>query len=61
MNFFFVQTDENGFLTIDVTEDGVVAVTFAGNDEFAASETSINFASTVTKTTPTITINYTIF
>lgn len=49
------ETDENGFLTIDVTEDGVVAVTFAGNDEFAASETSINFASTVTKTTPTIT------
>ena len=49
------ETDEDGFLTIDFTEDGVVAVAFAGNDEFAASETSINFASTAVKTTPTIT------
>ena len=49
------ETDEDGFLTIDVTEDGVVAVAFDGNDEFAASETSINFASTAVKTTPTIT------
>jgi hypothetical protein len=48
-------TDEDGFLTIDVTEDGVVAIAFAGNDNYKASETSINFASTVTKTTPTIT------
>ena len=49
------ETDEDGFLTIDVTEDGVVAVAFAGNDEFAASETSIKFESTAVKTNPTIT------
>ena len=49
------ETDEDGFLTIDVTEDGVVAIAFAGNDNYKASETNINFASTVTKTTPTIT------
>ena len=46
------ETDEDGFLTIDVTEDGVVAIAFEGNDQYKAAETSINFVSAVAKTTP---------
>ena len=56
-----VETDADGLATIDVTEDGVVAVAFAGgkigtgNDVYKATETTVKFTSTVTKTTPTIT------
>ena len=46
---------EVGLLTIDVTENGVVAVSFAGDDELQAAETSINFAATAVKTNPVIT------
>lgn len=48
-------TDADGLLTIDVTENGVVAVSFAGDDELQAAETSINFAATAVKTNPVIT------
>ena len=49
------ETDADGLLTIDVAEDGVIALAFAGDEELKAAETSINFASTAVKTTPTIT------
>ena len=49
------ETDADGLLTIDVTEDGVVALAFAGDDKLKATETSINFAATAVKTNPTIT------
>ena len=39
-------TDEDGFLTIDVTEDGVVAIAFAGNDNYKASETTAAMTAT---------------
>ena len=48
-------TDADGLLTIDVTENGVVAVSFAGDDKLQAAETSINFAATAVKTNPVIT------
>ena len=48
-------TDADGLLTIDVTENGVVAVSFAGDDELQSAETSINFAATAVKTNPVIT------
>ncbi|AMK14584.1 Ig-like domain-containing protein [Methanobrevibacter olleyae] len=49
------ETDADGLLTIDVTEDGIVALAFAGDEKLKPTETSINFVATVTKTTPTIT------
>jgi plastocyanin len=49
------ETDEDGLVTIDVTENGVVAIAFEGNDNYQAAETSINFAATAQRTTPTIT------
>jgi hypothetical protein len=49
------ETDADGLFTIDVAEDGVIALAFAGDEELKAAETSINFASTAVKTTPTIT------
>ena len=48
-------TDEDGLLTIDVTENGVVTFTFAGDDKLKAAETSINFAGSAAKTNPIIT------
>lgn len=42
------ETDADGLLTIDVTEDGVMAIAFAGDDKLEASETSIEFTSTAT-------------
>ena len=40
------ETDEDGLVTIDVTENGVVAIAFEGNDQYKSAETSINFAAT---------------
>ncbi|WP_295620201.1 right-handed parallel beta-helix repeat-containing protein [uncultured Methanobrevibacter sp.] len=42
------ETYADGLLTIDVTEDGVIAIAFAGDDKLEATETSIDFESTAT-------------
>ena len=44
------ETDEDGLVTIDVTENGVVAIAFEGNDQYKSAETSINFAATAQRT-----------
>ena len=49
------ETDEDGLVVIDVTENGVVAVAFDGNDQYQSAETSINFVATAQRSTPTIT------
>ena len=49
------ETDVDGLAVIDATEDGIIAIAFAGNDNFKEAETSIKFTSTSTKTNPTIT------
>ena len=49
-----VETDEDGLVTIDVTENGVVAIAFEGNDQYKSAETSIKFEATAQRTTPTI-------
>ncbi len=49
------ETDADGLLTIDVTEDGIIAIAFAGSDKLQATETSIDFKSTApVKTASTI-------
>ena len=49
------ETDADGLLTIDVTEDGIIAIAFAGSDKLQATETSIDFESTaIPKTATTI-------
>ena len=49
------ETDADGLLTIDVTEDGIIAIAFAGSDKLQATETSIDFKSTAgEKTASTI-------
>ena len=49
------ETDADGLLTIDVTEDGIIAIAFAGNNKLQATETSIDFKSTApVKTVSTI-------
>ena len=51
------ETDADGLLTIDVTEDGIVALAFAGDDKLKAAENTVNFASTAAKTATSIIVS----